>query len=151
MPQAAAKFRRILAPVVESMGYELFGVEFSPRGENVLLRIYIDQPSGIRIADCERVSRQVSGLLNVEDVIPSHYVLEVSSPGLDRPLFETEHFMRFRGHRVRVQLVAPHQGQRNLVGCLVGTENHEVVIDSDGEVFSVPLENIKKARLIPEF
>jgi ribosome maturation factor RimP len=151
MHQATAKFRRILAPVVESMGYEFFGVEFSPRSEDVLLRIYIDQPSGIRIADCERVSRQVSGLLNVEDVIPSHYVLEVSSPGLDRPLFEAEHFMRFKGHRVQVQLVAPYRGRRNLVGCLVGTENDEVIIDSDGEAFSVPLENIKKARLIPEF
>jgi ribosome maturation factor RimP len=150
MRQVATKFRRIIAPVVESMGYELFGIEFSPRGTDVLLRIYIDQPSGISIADCERVSRQVSGLLNVEDVIPTHYVLEVSSPGLDRPLFETEHFVRFRGHRVRVQLVAPCKGRRNLVGCLMGTENDEVVIDSDGEAFSVPLENIKKARLIPE-
>jgi ribosome maturation factor RimP len=150
MREAAVKFRRILAPVVESMGYELFGVEFLPRSADVLLRIYIDQPSGINIADCEQVSRQISGLLNVEDVIPSPYVLEVSSPGLDRPLFEAEHFVRFRGHRVRVQLIAPCQGRRNLVGCLVGTENDQVVIDKDGEVFSVPLENIKKARLIPE-
>lgn len=151
MRQATAKFKRILAPVVESMGYELFGVELAPRSSEVLLRIYIDQPSGISIADCERVSRQISGLLNVEDLIDSHYVLEVSSPGLDRPLFEIEHFIRFRGCKVRVQLVAPCKGRRNLVGCLVGTENHEVVIDSDGEAFSIPLENIKKARLIPEF
>lgn len=151
MRQATAKFKRILAPVVESMGYELFGVELAPRSSEVLLRIYIDQPSGISIADCERVSRQISGLLNVEDLIDSHYVLEVSSPGLDRPLFEIEHFIRFRGCKVRVQLVAPCKGRRNLVGCLVGEENHEVVIDSDGEAFSIPLENIKKARLIPEF
>jgi ribosome maturation factor RimP len=150
MCQAAANFRRILTPVVESMGYELFGIEVFPRSTDVLLRIYIDQPSGISIADCERVSRQISGLLNVEDVIPSHYILEVSSPGLDRPLFKIEHFIRFSGHRVRVQLVVPYKGRRNLVGCLVGTENDEVVIDSHGEAFSVPLENIKKARLIPE-
>lgn len=150
MRRDAAKFRRILAPVVESMGYELFGVEFAYGKSNASLRIYIDRPSGISIADCEQVSRQVSGMLDVEDVIPSHYVLEVSSPGLDRPLFEAEHFIRFRGHRVRMQLVAPFKGRRNVVGCILGLESNEVIIDSDGEAFSVPLENVKKARLIPE-
>lgn len=151
MRQNAHKVTQVLGPVVQAMGYELLGVEFFPAKSSALLRIYIDREAGISVADCERVSHQISGVLDVEDLILGHYTLEVSSPGLDRPLFELEHFMRFSGHRVRVRLTAPMDGRRNITGRLRGVEdNAKVVIDSEGETVSVPLENIQKARLIPE-
>lgn len=151
MRQGAHKLAEMLAPVVQAMGYELLGIEFFPRKPSALLRVYIDQESGISVADCEKVSHQISGVLDVEDLIVGHYTLEVSSPGLDRPLFEVEHFVRFSGHKVRVQLAIPLSGRRNFVGRLLGVDNGEVVIDSEGEKVSLPLENIQKARLIPEF
>jgi ribosome maturation factor RimP len=137
-------------PVIEAMGYELVGVEFHPSGANALLRIYIDKASGVGVADCQRVSVQVSGLLDVEDPIPGHYTLEVSSPGLDRPLFDADHFARFAGHRARIHLVEPLGGRRKLTGLLKGMGDDDVIVEVDGEDLRVPLERIGKARLIPQ-
>jgi ribosome maturation factor RimP len=133
------------------MGYELVGIEFHFHDTNALLRVYIDKETGVNVADCQQVSYQISGLLDVEDPIPGHYILEVSSPGLDRPLFESEHFRRFAGQQVRVNLAMPLNGRRKLQGLLQGMQNNDVVLSINGETLLVPLEHIEKARLIPEF
>jgi ribosome maturation factor RimP len=139
-----------LEPVVSAMGYELVGVEFEGRGRHGVLRVYIDKPNGITLADCERVSHQVSGWLDVEDPIPSHYNLEVSSPGLDRPLFKPEDYQRFVGSRVRLRVDPPLLGRRKLSGTLLGLHGDQVEIDADGDELSVPLAQVTQARLVPE-
>lgn len=153
MRQDLPILRRILTAVVETMGYELVGVEFLHASHaNALLRIYIDHENGVTLDDCQRVSHQVSGVLDVEDPIAGEYTLEVSSPGLDRPLFEAEHFIRFTGSEVRIQLGALLEGRRKLAGRLRGMDGDVVVlVDSEGREWRVPLEQIEKARLVPEF
>jgi ribosome maturation factor RimP len=151
MRQDMKTLGRMLAAVVETMGYELAGVEFHPRRGNALLRIYIDSENGISLDDCQRVSHQVSGVLEVEDPITGRYTLEVSSPGLDRPLFEAAHFDRFAGSEVSIQLRDLLDGRRKLLGRLLGMRDGDVVIvDSEGREWRAPLERIEKARLVPE-
>jgi ribosome maturation factor RimP len=151
MRQQVDKLQELLAPVVAAMGYELVGVEFHPHPGQALLRVYIDREGGVSLDDCQQVSHQLSGVLNVEDPIPGRYTLEVSSPGRDRPLFEARHFVRFAGHLARVQLAMPLNGQRQLTGRLVGMRGDRVVLEQHGQEVLVPLADIKKARLIPEF
>ncbi|HOB62718.1 MAG TPA: ribosome maturation factor RimP [Candidatus Competibacteraceae bacterium] len=151
MRQDLQRLERILAAVVDTMGYELVGIEFHPRRGNSLLRIYIDSETGITVDDCQRVSHQVSGVLDVEDPIVGQYVLEVSSPGLDRPLFDTAHFERFAGSEVRIQLRELLDGRRKLIGRLLGMRDGDVVIvDSETREWRIPLGQIEKARLVPE-
>ena len=151
MRQDLQKLRRVLAAVVETLGYELVGMEFHPRRAGSLLRVYIDGENGIGLADCQRASHQISGVLDVEDPITERYTLEVSSPGLDRPLCEPRHFVRFAGSQVRIQLRELLDGRRNLLGRLLGMQADDVVIvDSEGREWRVPLERIEKARLVPE-
>jgi ribosome maturation factor RimP len=143
--------KRVLTSVVEAMGYEWVGMEFHPRHANALLRIYIDSMTGVTLEDCQRVSHQVSGVLDVENPIDGQYTLEVSSPGLDRPLFEARHFERFAGSEVRLQLRELLNGRRKLIGCLRGMHDGNVVIvDSEGQEWQVPFERIEKARLAPQ-
>lgn len=151
MRQDLQKLKRVLAAVVEAMGYDLVGVEFHARPDNSLLRIYIDGERGVTLDDCQRVSHQVSGVLDVEDLISGRYTLELSSPGLDRPLSEPRHFIRFAGSEVRIQLRELLDGRRKLMGRLLGMHDNEVVIvDGEGREWRVPLERIEKARLVPE-
>jgi len=151
MRQDLKTLRRMLTAVVEAMGYELVGVEFHPHRDNALLRVYIDGENGIGLDDCQRVSHQLSGVLEVEDPIAGRYTLEVSSPGLDRSLFEAAHFNRFAGSEVRVQLRELLDGRRKLVGRLLGMRDDDVVIvDSEGREWRVPLDRIERARLVPE-
>lgn len=140
----------MLEPVVEALGYELVELECRLGGGSGLLRLYIDGPEGITLDDCERVSHQVSGVLDVEDPIPSAYNLEVSSPGLDRPLRKPAHFARFAGARARVELAAPQDGRRRFTGTLQGLRGDALVIAVDGEEFVLRLADIEKARLVPE-
>ena len=142
----------MLAPTVEGMGFELVGVEHAPAGRGSLLRLYIDSEAGIDIDDCSRVSHQVSGLLDVEDPIRQEYRLEVSSPGLDRPLFVREHFERFAGHKARIKLRIPidEVPGRKLTVKLGGVEGDSVRVISGDEEFVVPLQQIESARLVPE-
>ncbi|MBK8182573.1 MAG: ribosome maturation factor RimP [Candidatus Competibacteraceae bacterium] len=151
MRQDLQKLKRVLAAVVEAMGYDLVEVEFQARPDNSLLRIYIDGERGVTLDDCQRVSHQVSGVLDVEDLIAGRYTLELSSPGLDRPLSEPRHFIRFAGSEVRIQLRELLDGRRKLMGRLLGMYDNEVVIvDGEGREWRVPLERIEKARLVPE-
>jgi ribosome maturation factor RimP len=149
--QAPENLRRPIEMAVQGLGYELVGVEYHSQGRRSLLRVYIDAPAGVTVDDCERASRQISGALDVDDPIRGQYVLEVSSPGLDRPLFTAEHFRRFTGSRVKLRVSPPLDGKRNFTGVLQGLrEDRVVVVQEDGEV-AIPLHNIEQARLVPEF
>jgi ribosome maturation factor RimP len=142
----------MLEPGIRSLGYELVGVEFHTGGKGGgLLRIYIDSEDGISADDCQRVSYQVSGVLDVEDPIPGHYTLEVSSPGLDRLLFRREDFERFAGQLVKLRLAYPVEGQRRFKGRLTGLRGEQVVIEADDMEISFPFEQIEQARLVPEY
>lgn len=139
----------LMAPVVNGLGYELVGIEFD--GHQRVLRIYIDRPEGITLDDCSKVSYQLSGVLDVEDPIPGRYQLEVSSPGMDRPLFDPEHFERFKGGMARLQLVKPLEGRRKFKARLLGMDGDCVLIEEGETVLRIPFESIDKARLAPEF
>lgn len=139
----------LLEPVVQGLGYEWVGAEFD--GHQRVLRIYIDTPEGVTLEDCSKVSYQVSGVLDVEDPIPGRYQLEVSSPGLDRPLFTLEHFVRFSGAMVRLQLSSALEGRRRFRARLEGVEGREVLLLEDGQHYRIPFDLIEKARLSPEF
>lgn len=145
------RLEQILEPVVESIGYELLLLEYSPSPRNAMLRLYIDAPAGITIDDCERVSREVAGVLDVEDPIRSAYRLEVSSPGLDRPLVKPAHFLRFVGEQARVQLIAPLNGRRRYVGFIRGLEGDTLRLETKEGLAEIPLPEIERARLVPDY
>ena len=151
MTQAAKQLQALLEPSVAALGYELLGIEHLSQGRHSLLRIYIDSPDGITVEDCERVSHQVSGVLEVEDPIKGAYTLEVSSPGLDRPLFKPEHYERFVGEQVQVRLVRPQDGRRKFKGQLTGLRDGNVVLDVDGHEVVLAWEDIDKAHLVPQW
>ncbi len=150
--RAQTELEGLLAPVVDSLGYEFVGLEYLPQGKHSLLRIYIDKTGGVTVDDCGSVSHQVSGVLEVEDPISGHYVLEVSSPGLDRPLFKFEDFDRFSGNIVQIRLQTPLAGQRNFKGLLQGVQAADQLVELaiDEEIISLPWERIEKARLVFE-
>ena len=134
-------------PVITAMGYELWGVEYIPKGKDSLLRIYIDNESGITLDDCVRVSDQLAGVLDVNDPIRGRYELEVSSPGLDRPLFTLEQFERYRGSEVRLRLRSKLDGRRNYNGRIDEVRDGMVRIIDEGNIYSIPGEDIDKANI----
>ncbi len=146
-----SQLETIIKPIVVSLEYSLWGVEYISRGRNSLLRIYIDRESGISLEDCETVSRQVSAVLDVEDPIMDEYTLEVSSPGLDRPLFDLEQYLAFAGATVKVRLRVPFEGRRKYQGVIKGVEDQDVVLVADGHEFLLPIDSIDKAQVIPQF
>jgi len=142
----------MLEPGIRSLGYELVGVEYQSGGKGGgLLRVYIDSADGISADDCQKVSYQVSGVLDVEDPIPGHYTLEISSPGLDRLLFRPEDFERFAGQQVKLRTASPVDGRRNFKGRLVGMRDGQVVIEQDDVEVSLAYEQVDQARLVPEY
>ena len=149
MDHAIRKQRLIelLEPPVEALGYELVDLDFRV-GRRGLLRIFIDKEKGVNLADCELVSRQLSAFLDVEDPLPGRYVLEVSSPGLDRPLRTLEHFRRFRDCRAKVRLREPRESRRMLNGRLLGIREESIVMDVDGEIWRLQPADIASARLV---
>lgn len=151
MSTTGATLTRLLEPVVCGLGYELVGVDYERHGRRFLVRLYIDHADGITLEDCEVVSHQVSGVLDVEDPIPGYYTLEVSSPGLDRPLFKLGDYQRFAGEWVKLRLRRPLDGRRNFRGQLVGVEAERVIVDVAGERVSFGIDEIEQARLIPQF
>jgi ribosome maturation factor RimP len=140
----------LLEPVIERLGYELADLELQS-GANALLRLYIDSPNGIKLEDCEKVSRQVSALLDVEDPLAYEYTLEVSSPGLNRRLVKASHFERFAGERVKVKLKRLSEGRRNFTAELVGYKAPNVIFREDQENILIPLQEIDTARIVPKF
>jgi ribosome maturation factor RimP len=151
MARADSQLTQLARSVVEPMGYELVGVEYMQRGGGAVLRVYIDTPDGVTLDDCTAVSHQLSGVLDVEDPIQGHYDLEVSSPGLDRPLFGEAHYLRFRGQRAKVRLGDKLEGRRNFEGVLAGVADGHLLLEVDGELRKLPLDLVESARLVPEF
>ena len=144
--------KQLLQPVVEALNCELWGIEMQMGGKTKLLRIYIDRDElGVGIDDCERVSRQASAILDVEDVIAGEYILEVSSPGMDRPLYELDHYARYLGEEISIRLRFPYEGRRNYKGRLKAIEGDEVVVVVADSEFLFPVEGIEKAKLVPQF
>jgi ribosome maturation factor RimP len=143
---------RLLEPVLASMGYELVAVEWVFEGRRTL-RVYIDAPEraqgGVSLDDCAAVTHRVSDLLDVEDPIAGAYVLEVSSPGIDRPLRKLSDFRRFTGERAKIQTFEKLEGRRNFTGVIegAGEDGTVAIVLEDGQAFRIPLEAIKKARL----
>jgi ribosome maturation factor RimP len=142
----------MLRPVVEGLGYEFWGIEYRPTGRHVLLRLFIDDADdGISVEDCEKVSRQVSGVLDVEDPIQGEYTLEVSSPGMDRPLFRPEHYRAWVGHMVQIKLRMAFEGRRKFKGLLNGMDGDDVAVIVDDHEYLLPFESIEKANIVPVY
>jgi ribosome maturation factor RimP len=151
MRQSVDKERLIelLEPAVAALGFELTDLDAHVGGRG-LLRVYIDRQPSVTLADCELVGEQLGAFLDVEDPLPGSYVLEVSSPGLDRRLRTLAHFQRFGNERVKLELKQPKNGRRRLTGRLRGTEDETVLVEVDGETWRVNLNEIAEARLAPQ-
>ena len=141
----------LLQPSVEAMGCELWGIEYQAQGRRSVLRVFIETAAGVTIDDCERVSRQISSVLDVEDPITGEYTLEVSSPGADRSLYTLEQFRQFVGNTVTIRLRAPFEGRRNFKGLLRAVEDQDVVVVVDADEFLLPINSIEKANIVPQF
>ena len=158
MTDKANEIAALLAPTVASLGLELLGAEYLPSPGGAMLRLYIDvpaaegeEPRAVTIEDCEAVSREVSAQLDVEDPISSHYTLEVSSPGIDRPLFGAAQFARFIGESAKVTLRLPQDGRRRLQGGIARVDGENIAFNVDGNELVVRADNIEKARLVPDW
>ena len=137
-------------PLLEQLGYELIDLEYMPGRSRSQLRLFIDKPGGVGIDDCERVSHELSALLDVEDPIPTAYTLEVSSPGLDRVLRTPAHFARFIGDRIWMELKVARDGRRRYTGQLLASDGEAVELNVDGAMVRVPFDEISRARLAPQ-
>ena len=142
------KLTAMLRPAVEETGKELLGVEFISAGNHSVLRIFIDHENGIDVDDCAEVSRQVGAILDVEDPISSEYNLEVSSPGLDRPLFEKSQYEAVIDETIEVKISMPLNGRRKFKGRLVAIENDSLIVMVDNEEYELVISNIDKAHLV---
>ena len=138
----------LIEPVVSAMGYELLGIEHLKQGRYSLLRLYIDNEQGITLSDCERVSHQVTGILDIEDPIKGTYNLEVSSPGLDRPLFTLAQFGQHQGEDVKLNLATKIEGRRKIQGRISEVGDEHVLIESDGIEYKVPADAIQQAHIV---
>lgn len=138
----------LIRPTVNDMGYELWGSEYLAQGKYSILRIFIDKPEGIQLADCERVSKRVSALLDVEDPISGNYNLEVSSPGIPRPLFNSSQYHRYIGQQVQVKLFRPLDGRRKITGVIVSANEDNLVLSIDNVEQNILFSNIVKASLV---
>ena len=137
--------------LVISEGMELVDLEYRRQGPRWVLRLFIDKEAGVTVDDCANISRQLGDLLDAKDIVPQAYVLEVSSPGLNRPIKKKKDFRRFAGRKVQLRLVSPLEGRRKIVGDLVGIENDKVIVAVAEGRCSIALEDIDKANLVYEF
>ncbi len=145
------KLTRLVASAVEALGFELVGVEYLAQGAHSILRVFIDSEQGITLDNCSKVSHQISGVLEVEDPIRGKFNLEVSSPGLDRPLFTLAHFQRFTGEDVKLRLRQPLNGQRKFKGVISAVENERIqIVLDENQVLELEIDEIEKANLIPK-
>ena len=138
----------LLEPPVQALGYELVDLE-ARVGGNGLLRVYIDRDDGVDLDDCERVSRQLSAFLDVEEPLPGSYTLEVSSPGVDRLLFRLDHYPAYVGEWIELRLRTPYEGRRKFKGTLKGIEGEDVVVQVDDQEFLLPHSAIERAQVKP--
>ncbi|MBU2710585.1 ribosome maturation factor RimP [Zooshikella harenae] len=142
---------QLIVPTIEALGFVVWGIELFSQGKHSKLQVFIDSPKGINLDDCEKVSRQISSILDVEDPISGEYTLEVSSPGMDRPLFTLAHYEAFKGHKVQLKLRSPYEGRRKFKGVITGVENDEVVVQVEDHEYLFAIDLIEKANIIPQF
>ena len=140
--------RDLIEPVVTALDCELWGVEYNSQGRHTMVRVYIDGPDGVSIDDCANVSRQLSSVFDVEDPITGEYNLEVSSPGMDRPLFSLAQYAQFIGEQLQVRLRTSFEGRRKFSGQLTGVEGDDVVLVVDEHEYLLPFDSIDKANVI---
>lgn len=145
------QLRELIEPVVKGLGFDLWGIEYLNQGKHSMLKIFIDSEDGIDVDDCANVSRQVSGLLDVEDPLKGMYTLEVSSPGMDRRLFQLSQYEAFKGAKLKVSLRSPFEGKRKFTGLLCGLEDGDVVLRLGEEEILIPFADIDRAQVVPEF
>lgn len=141
----------MLRPAAEALGYEFLGIEYVGQGKHSVLRIYIDHENGINVDDCAKVSHQASGILEVEDPISSQYALEVSSPGMERPLFTLAHFEPFVGKIINLRCHVGINGRRKFKGIFTAIDGELLTLTVDGEEFAIDFQDIDKANLVAEF
>lgn len=153
MMRTKTKLDDVLETTAKSMGVEYVGCERQGiSGHKTLLRVYIEKQDGkLTVDDCARVSRQIQAVLMVEQVLPGEFMLEVSSPGLERTLFILEHFQRYLGHKVKLKLSQPINGQRNFVGVLQVADPQKVVLTVEQQEIAVPFSAIEKANLVVDY
>ena len=141
----------LFEPVIRSMGYELVGIEFQGSTQHGTLRVYIDHENGIGVDDCVAISHQISAILDVEEPIQQAYDLEVSSPGINRPLFKAQDYEQYSGHSAKIKMAVPLNGRRNFKGVLQGViDSRSVKIMVDNEGYDLPISDIAKANLVDE-
>ena len=141
----------LFEPVIRSMGYELVGIEFQGSTQHGTLRVYIDHENGIGVDDCVAISHQISAILDVEEPIQQAYDLEVSSPGINRPLFKAQDYEQYLGHSAKIKMAVPLNGRRNFKGVLQGViDSRSVQIMVDNEGYDLPISDIAKANLVDE-
>jgi len=143
--------RELLQPQIEALGAQLWGLDLQSGGRRKLLRIYIDRDEGVDVELCAAVSRQVSAIMDVEDPIQGEYVLEVSSPGMDRPLYELAHYQQLLGEQIAIKLRFAYEGQRNFKGLLQAVEGDDIVLVVADHEYLFPIEGIEKANVVPQF
>lgn len=145
------RIQALLSTAAAAFGCVIWGVEYLSAGKRARLRIYIDKPGGVSIEDCERVSQEAGDLLDLEDLIGRGYDLEVSSPGLDRILFNAEQYIGSVGETLEVRLNFPLDGRKRFIGRLAAVEDAQVLLAVDGADYSLPIENVQRARVVPCF
>jgi len=139
---------KLINNTVEGLGYQLWGYEYRPHSESALLRIFIEKEEGISIDDCAAVSRQIGAVLDVENIIPVAYILEVSSPGMDRVLFKPDQYQDYLGEILKIRTRTPIDERRNFKGTLLKTNDTIVTLKVDNQEFEIPFESIDRARLV---
>lgn len=150
MKQAAATLRDRIATLIQAMGYEFIGCEWTQQNRSKILRIYIDKDQGITLENCSHVSRQVGAMLDVDEPLLGEYSLEISSPGIDRPLFEIAHYQKQIGQRIKLRLRTPIDGKRNLVGTLSRIEGEQIYLLVNAMEIVIPFSTIEKANVIAD-
>lgn len=140
---------QMMDEAITGLGYELLGIEMLRDTNGNIMRMYIDHADGIVIKDCEKVSRHVSGILDVEDLIRGQYTLEVSSPGIDRPLFTRDHYKKFTGSTVKLRLSMMLEGRRRVKGILREVNEQDVLVVDDEHAFTIPFDMIDKGQIVP--
>ena len=150
MSTSITAIEKTIRPSVEALGFELWACQLLS-SKRLILRVLVDKEGGISIDQCQQVSRQVASVLDVEQIIKSAYSLEVSSPGLDRPLVKQDHYERYQGHQIKLTYFEPGQGKRTITGLLLEVNGHTMIVECEQERLSIKFESISKANVVPTF
>ena len=151
MVSVAARVESLIRKAVEAEGFELVHIEYRPEGGTSILRVFIDKVGGVNVSDCAAISRRLSVLLDVEDLISERYVFEVSSPGVERGLFKEEDYRRFIGKEIRLTTTDKIETRRNFVGHIRDFADHVLTLECEEHAFAIPFQKIKKAKLVYKF